>query len=200
MLIDIVVQDNYVKSKSYNDEYRKSKMDKYITKRSDILQRMNKNLAITIPMTTLLKWYDIFYDYATMELLDESTYWMVMKKLKNPFATWNTQIHSLLFREYCTSTKHKINITEFLVSLLIFNDNASYFVALRDTMINLVLDKINALPSFRLQDDIKFYINDDYTYIITSTNLNIVYDNRMKYQNEYRLLFGSLFQLNKLMS
>jgi hypothetical protein len=200
MLLNIVVQENCGIQKSYNDDYRKSKMDKYKMKRSVILQRINGNLHITIPMITILKWYDIFYDYATMEWLDESAYWMVMKKLKNPFATLHTPIHSILFREYSTSTPHKVNVTEFLLSLLIFNDSSSFFVSLKETMVNLVLDKIDALPSFILHD-VKFYMNDEKgTYTITSANLNMLYNHRMKYQKEFRLLFGALIQLNKLMS
>jgi hypothetical protein len=185
---------------TYTYEYRLHKMNKYIDKRTDVLDSITYNLPITIPTTVLITWYDLFYDYAKMGLLDESTYWKLMKKLKNPFAQWNTSIHSILFSIYCTSHTHKINITEFLVSLLIFSDHTKYFMDTLNKIFEEVFNLLHIAPNFILDDDILFYIkNTNDIHKITSDKLNRLYNNRMEHPDLYKLVFKTFIKLNKVL-
>lgn len=186
--------------KSFNDDYRMNKMNKYIKKRSLLLDHII-NSHSSIPTTTLIEWYDIFYEYSTMGFIDESTYWMIMRRLKNPFAKFNTSIHSILFDIYSTYLKHKIEITEFLLSLLLFNDESDYFIKLRDLIIKQALDTLIKLPCLYIMNDIKFYIQTETKITkITTEYLYHIHSNLIKNPNEYSLIMEYFIRLNKLTS
>jgi hypothetical protein len=106
--INIVMNEN-TKTTS-NNEYRINKINKYINKRTKILNNFITKFPITIPITELIKWYDLFYDYSIMGKIEESKYWIIMIKLNNSFACWNRTIHSILFNIYCTNYLHHIEI------------------------------------------------------------------------------------------
>jgi len=196
--IDIVIKE-HCKS-TLNNDYRINKINKYINKRSALLDCIITNLSITIPITKLIKWYDLFYDYSTMELVDKSKYWIIMRKLNNYFAQWESTIHSILFYIYCIHYPTQITITEFLVSLLLFNDDSEYFIKLQDEVIKNIFEHINKLPNIKLSDDIIFYIKLDTNlmYKITTKDLYHIYNNRIKYPNEYNIIMKSFIGLNKI--
>jgi hypothetical protein len=109
--------------REYIERVRLEKQLKYIVKRNNII-----NIINSLPIGKDIdfeKCYDLFMEHATFEHLDEKKYWNCMYKLGYRFAKWyKTILHTLLFSIFCVITKGFINVTEFLLSIVVFT-NAS---------------------------------------------------------------------------
>lgn len=108
--LEILIEEHIVT----NDDYRMNKMKKYKQKRKQILDKVFT--ISNIPYNVLEEWYNTFYDYSEMELIDFTHYIIILNKLCKIYI-----IPKINFYDYCCYYTNNMTMYEFLVLMCISN-------------------------------------------------------------------------------
>jgi len=175
---------NNINNKKYNDNFRFEKRVKYNSKRDAIIENLIYPKYINhSDIIEVTEWYDLFMDYATMELLNETKFWFCMRKLGYRFSKWNTILHHYLFTLFCTSKKPMLKIVEFLLSILVLKNKIPtiihYSIVIKDLFCYLKNNNIShifdQLPYGVLYHKMIKIDNQHYNYDITKEILTVLY-------------------------
>jgi hypothetical protein len=115
-----------------------------------------------------------------------------MKKLGYPFAKFSTRIHNVFFKVLSTSVATKMNVIEFIVSIIIFLDQAPNLLSkiqiFNDIYKGITPDMIYDFPTDALYE---IQILDN-SYTITRDILCQILE-KSKHNEDMRILFYTLF-------
>jgi len=109
---------------TYIAESREYKKTMYIKRRAEELLPILTHPLIIASREDIDAWYDLFQMYSIMGYINKHQYWTCMKTLDYPFASWRTRIHTIFFQMLSTSMHTKMNVTEFVLSIIILRDQA----------------------------------------------------------------------------
>ena len=176
----------------YIAESRQNKMIAYNTRREKELERIFSHPLIISSKADIEKWYDLFQSYAIMGYINIHQYWTCMKKLGYPFAKFSTRIHNVFFKVLSTSVATKMDVIEFIVSIIIFLDQAPNLLSkiqiFNDIYKGITPDMIYDFPTDALYE---IHILDK-SYTITRDILCKILE-KSKYNEDMRILFYTLF-------
>ena len=176
----------------YIAESRRNKMIAYNTRREKELERIFSHPLIISSKADIEKWYDLFQSYAIMGYINIHQYWTCMKKLDYPFAKFSTRIHNVFFKVLSTSVATKMDVIEFIVSIIIFLDQAPNLLSkiqiFNDIYKGITPDMIYDFPTDELYE---IHILDK-SYTITRDILCKILE-KSKHNEDMRILFYTLF-------
>lgn len=186
------IDSNTTTYAKYIAESRQNKMIAYNTRREKELERIFSHPLIISSKADIEKWYDLFQSYAIMGYINIHQYWTCMKKLGYPFAKFSTRIHNVFFKVLSTSVATKMDVIEFIVSIIIFLDQAPNLLSkiqiFNDIYKGITPDMIYDFPTNALYE---IHILDK-SYTITRDILCKILE-KSKHNEDMRILFYTLF-------
>lgn len=192
-------------TKKHKDDiqsYRMEKIKKYKQKRTEELHLLLSHPLLLTRKEQCETYYDLFMDHATMDYIDMKKYWNCMKTLGYRFAQWNTTFHSYLFSMFATSMKTKLNVIEFIMSIIILRKEAEKIITYNTIIDDLLLHIKPTLHVWnQFPNGILYYTNvimDGTTFTVGMT-LQILYQLEKKLHNNKKMETEHTDMIKKLL-